>query len=139
MRDLERNIVVFLTGASATVVIGHINFDPASIGMGHPNPSLGVVLAFLFCMPSLGIGYFATRAPLMQSALAYVVGSLAVTMMDYVPAAYPGSFFFPRAEIPAFLCGRLIFVAGACVLAYVGTWLRGRVRRRLDQNRDTRL
>lgn len=139
LRGLRRNIVVFLSGAIASVVIGHLVFEISSFSFENSNKALGLFLAFLLCIPSVGIGYFATRIPVLQSALVFVVASMVVTIMDYAPAAYPGRHFFPHSEILGFIREQLIYVAAACVLAYVGALFRGRMKRRLNRNRDATL
>ena len=131
LRDLWRNVLVFLSGLIATVAIGHVFFE-----MEKPNPPLGLLLAFLLCVTFLGIGYFATRLVLAQSAFAFFVGSMIVTMVDYAPAIYPDTHHFPLPALLKVMRGQLVAVAIACVLGYVGAWVRRRLNKRLEPNRN---
>jgi hypothetical protein len=130
LRDPVRNIVVFFAGLMATVVIGHVMFEWNSHYFVAYNPPLGLLLVFLFCVTFLGIGYFATRFPVLQSALVVLLGSLIVTFMDYLPAVYPGRHYWPRSEFLGFIRAQLAPVAVACVLAYFGAWFRSRTNKR---------
>lgn len=131
LRDLRRNVLVFLSGLIATVAIGHVFFE-----MEKPNPPLGLLLAFLLCVTFLGIGYFATRLVLAQSAFAFFVGSMIVTMVDYAPAIYPDTHHFPLPALLKVMRGQLVAVAIACVLGYAGAWIRRRSNKRLEPNRN---
>ena len=136
LRDPVRNIVVFLAGLMATVVIGHVSFEWSSHYFVAYNPPLGVLFVFLLCVTFLGIGYFATRFPVLQSALVFLLGSMIVTVVDYLPAIYPGRHYWPRAEVLGFIRAQLVPVAIACVLAFLGAWLRIRVNARRGRTRD---
>jgi hypothetical protein len=136
LRDPVRNIVVSFTGLVAIVVIGHVMFEWSSHHFVAYNPPLGLLFAFLFSVTFLGIGYFATRFPVLQSALIFLLGSIIVTVVDYLPAIYPGRHYWPRAEMLRFIREQLVPVAIACVLAYVGAWFRFRVNKRRGRTRD---
>jgi hypothetical protein len=73
LRDPFRNILVSMTGVIATVVIGHIMFETSSRHFVNYNPPLGLLFTFLLCITFLGIGYFATRIPVLQSGFAYTL------------------------------------------------------------------
>jgi hypothetical protein len=51
-------------------VIGHVVFEWSSHYFVAYNPPLGLLFAFLLGVTFLGIGYFATRFPVLQSAFA---------------------------------------------------------------------
>jgi hypothetical protein len=136
LRDPVRNIVVFFAGLMATVVIGHVMFEWSSHYFVAYNPPLGLLFVFLFCVTFLGIGYFATRFPVLQGAFVVLLGSLIVTVVDYLPAIYPGRHYWPRAEDLGFIRAQLVPVAIACVLAYLGAWFRIRVNKRRERTRD---
>src|SRR5258708_3465536 len=95
LRDPCRNILVSLTGVMATVVIGHVVFEWSSHYYVAYNPPLGLLFTSLYCVTFLGIGYFATRVPALQGGIAYLVGSMIVTTIDYAPAVNPGTHYFP--------------------------------------------
>jgi hypothetical protein len=137
LRDLVRNIAVSLTSLTATVVIGHVIFETSSDHFGNSNSLFGLCF-FLLCVTFLGIGYFATRLLALQSALAWFVGSFIVTMVDYLPAIYPGLSHheWTRAFFISFTRDQLVPIAMACVLTYVGAWVRNRVNKRQDRNRN---
>jgi hypothetical protein len=135
-RDPVRNIVVFFAGLMATVVIGHAMFEWRSHYFVAYNPPLGLLFVFLFCVTFLGFGYFATQFPVLQSAFVVLLGSLIVTVVDYLPAVYPGRHYWPRAEVWGFIRAQLAPIAIACVLAYLGAWFRIRVNKRRGWTRD---
>jgi hypothetical protein len=141
MHDLGRNIVVSLAGVIATVVLGHLFFLATFVGFENPHPHLLVHLAplcwLLFWTTALGIGYFATRMPVLQSAFVFVVSAMTLTKMDYSPVLAPGSVFPPRGQISAFIRDQLVGVAIVCILAYVGAWFRKRLNIRLERSRNT--
>jgi hypothetical protein len=138
LRDPVRNIAVSLTGLIATVAIGHVMFETSSGHFGSSNLPLGLLFLFLFCITFLGIGYFATQLLALQSALAWFVGSFIIRMVDYIPAIYPdpGHHEWTPAFFVAFTRDQLVPVAMACVLAYVGAWVRNRVNKRQERNRN---
>jgi hypothetical protein len=125
LRELARNAVASLSGLIATVAIGHVAFETEK-----PNALLGLLLAFLLCVTFLSLGYFATRLVLLQSAFAFFLGSMIVTMVDYAPAIYPDTHRFPLAALLEVMRGQLVYVAVACALGYVGAWLRIRANKR---------
>jgi hypothetical protein len=132
LRDPARNIVVFFAGMMATVIIGHTTFEMSYHVVAY-NPPLGLLCVFLCCVTFLWIGYFATRFPVLQSAFVVLLGSLIVTVVDYLPAMYPGRHYWPRAEVFGFVRAQLAPVAIACVLAYLGAWFRNRVNKRRER------
>ena len=139
MRDLGRNIAVSVSGVVGTVACGHFAFVAIFLGFENPHPPLfarlGALWVLLYAIIMLGIGFFATRMAVLQSAVVVIVGSIIETEMDYSPLIAPGSVFFPLAAIPAYVRGTLVLVAISCVLTYVGVWLR-RVNQRRRRNRD---
>jgi hypothetical protein len=135
LRDPVRNIVVFFAGLMATVVIGHAMFEWSSHYFVAYNPPLGLFFVFLFCVTFLGIGYFAAQFPVLQSAFVVLLGSLIVTVVDYLPAVYPGRHYWPRAEVLGFIRAQLAPIAIACVLACLGAWFRIRVNKRREWTR----
>ncbi|HEY5255232.1 MAG TPA: hypothetical protein VIJ53_11300, partial [Acidobacteriaceae bacterium] len=69
---------------TATFVIATILFKAEK-----PNPALAVLFLFLLCATIFGVGYFSTRVPVLQSGIAFFVGSLLDTTLNYAPAIYP--------------------------------------------------
>jgi hypothetical protein len=137
MRDVGKNIVVTLIGLMATVIVFHLIFEAYIFSTEQgPHVLLGLLLVFLLCIPSLGIGYFATRFPILQSAFVLFAGQMIVTMMDYAPAIYPGRHILPREAMFYNMRQDLVFVGVACILAYLGAWLRNRVNQRRERNSD---
>ncbi len=126
-----RNILVFLSGVIATFVIGRIFFEAEK-----PNPALALLLLLLLCMTFLGLGYFATRLPVLQSGIAFFIGTMLDTTLNYAPAIYPDTHHFPLPELLKVMRGQLVFVAIACVLGYVGAWVRRRSNKRHGPNRN---
>src|SRR5579862_2913587 len=97
--DPARNIVVSLTGFIGFVIVGHLIFELGARHFDASNPPLAVFALLLLCANFFGIGYFATRFPVLQSAFVCFVGSMTVTVVDYLPAIYPGRHHWPRAEM----------------------------------------
>jgi hypothetical protein len=50
-----------------------------------------------------------------------------VTTVDHAPAVNLGTHYFPLPQMLRIMRGELVFVAVACVLAYVGAWFKSRV------------
>jgi len=136
--DPARNIVVSLTGFIGFVIIGHLIFEWGAHHFDASNPPLALLALLLLCANFFGIGYFATRFPVLQSAFVCFMGSMTVTVVDYLPAIYPGRHYWPRAEMLGFIRNQLVPVAISCVLAYLGAWLRNRANIRRHQARDAR-
>jgi hypothetical protein len=136
LRDPARNILVSLTGLIAIVVIGHVMFEWSAHHFEAYNPPLALLVVLLLCINFLGIGYFATRFPVLQSAFVCFMGSMTVTVVDYLPAIYPGRHYWPRAEMLGFIREQFVPVGIACVLAFVGAWFRNRANIRRQQARD---
>lgn len=91
LRDPGWNIVVSMTGLIGIVIIGHAMFEWGAHHFDAANPPLALLALLLLCAIFLGIGYFATRFPVLQSAFVCFVGSMTVTVVDYLPAIYPGT------------------------------------------------
>jgi hypothetical protein len=129
LRELGRNILVFLSGVIATFVIGRILFEADK-----PNLALALLLLVLLCITFLGVGYFSTRLPMLQSGVAYFIGSFLDTTLNYAPAIYPDTHRFPLPALLKVMRGQLLYVAIACLLGYLGAWPRRRLKRRLGKN-----
>jgi hypothetical protein len=137
MRDVGQNLVVALIGLIATVIVFNLIFEAyLSSTEGVPNPPLGLLLTFLLCIPSLGIGYFATKFPMLQGAFVFFAGQIIDTMLDYAPAIYPGRHILPREAMLHNMRQDLVFVVVACILAYLGAWFRNRVNKQRERNPD---
>src|ERR1700738_2149813 len=90
LRNLARNILVFLSGLVTTFVIATIFFK-----IDKQNPTLGVLLLAPLCTTFVSVGYFATPLAALQSGLAYFIGTFLDTALNYGPAIYPDTHRFP--------------------------------------------
>jgi hypothetical protein len=139
MRDLRRNTIVALSGVVATVALGHLMVASNYLGFENPNPPLlahlGPLWGLLVISIPLCIGYFATRFPVLQCVLVFLISSVILMPIDYAPAVFPGSWVLPLSSIPVFIRDTLVGVAIAGVLAYVGTWFRRRLNKRRERSR----
>jgi hypothetical protein len=131
LRELGRNILVFLSGVIATIVIGRILFEAEK-----PNLALALLLLVLLCITFLGVGYFSTRLPMLQSGVAYFIGAFLDTTLNYAPAIYPDTHRFPLPALLKIMRGQLVYVAVACILGYAGAWFRTRSNKRLERSRN---
>jgi hypothetical protein len=134
MHDLRRNLLVLLSGIVSTVVCGHLLVVSIFLGFENPNPPIFARLAFvwllLLLIPSVGVGYFATRVPMLQSATVFLAGSVIVTKIDFPPILFARSIVSSYGRSLAPTRDLLVGVTTACILAYVGIWVRRLVRKR---------
>jgi hypothetical protein len=104
--------------------------------MEKPNPALGLLLLFLLCIIFLGVGYFSTKLPALRSGVAFFIGTLLDTTLNYAPAIHPDSGFFPFPDLLKIMRAQLVYLIFACVLGYLGGLSRKRLKRRWARNRD---
>ena len=135
MNERARNIAVPLLGVMAAVLLFRVGEWVEYLGFENPNPPFisrtGPLWAFLILAVPVGIGYFATRWPLLQSAVSCCAVSI-ILFVHTESAAHPGGHIYSREDIFRLLRDNLGCVAGACILAYVGTRLRAGANRESD-------
>lgn len=141
MPEFGRNATVSLLAVIAAVLFFHLGTSASYLWFEDPDPPAfshtGPLWGLLFLATPLGIGYFATRAPLLQSAVVFVVVSLIVKKLDLNPDMIAGRNLPMRDYLGAYFHGYLrdclVGIPVVCVLAYVGVWLRRRRNARRRQ------
>jgi hypothetical protein len=134
MRRLGRNALVLLTGIAATVALVHLMVVSNYLGFENPNPPLlaylGPLWGVLVIAIPVCIGYFATRFPVMQCVLVFLISSVILVPIDYAPAVSPGRWFLPFSSMPVFIRDTALGAVLASLLGYVGAWCGKRWRKR---------
>ena len=119
-RELGRNVAVSLFGVIAAVVFFRVGEWANYLGFENPDPPLlarsGPLWGLLILAIPLGIGHFATRVPVLQSAVVCcVVAVILFIHMD--SSAYPGAHTYPLGAILGIIPADLVCVVVACILA----------------------
>jgi hypothetical protein len=144
MAELGRNGAVSLVGVIAAVFFFHLGTSASYLRFENPDPPVfsytGPLWVLLLLATPLGIGYFATRMPSLQSAFVFVVVSLIVKRLDLDPDMIAGRDLPLREYLGAYFHGYLrdclVGIPVVCALAYVGVWLRRRRNARRGQGSD---
>jgi hypothetical protein len=115
MREHARNIAVPLFGAMAAIFLFRIVEWVNSLGFDNPDSPLlahtGPLWGLLILAIPLSIGYFATRLPVLQSAV--VCCAVSIVLFVHTDSVYPSGHIYSRGEIFRILRDDLGCVAGA--------------------------
>jgi hypothetical protein len=141
MPELGRNFAVSLLALLAAVLSFHLGVSASYLRFENPDPPIfsytGPLWGLLFLATPLGIGYFATRVPLLQTTFVFIVVSLIVKRLDLDPDMIAGRNLPMREYLGEYFHGYLrdclVGIPVACIIACVGVWLQRRRNRRRGQ------